>query len=63
MKIVLNADKEKVAKIREALKANGGYCPCMPLKNENTKCMCKNFLEEVEEGLCHCGLYCKIKEN
>lgn len=46
--------------IAEAVKANEGYCPCMRIKNEDTKCMCKAFREQ-EEGICHCGLYKKTK--
>lgn len=46
--------------IAAAVKANGGYCPCMRSKTPDTKCMCKAFREQ-EEGVCHCGLYKKIK--
>ena len=59
-KIVLSEDKEIVAKIRERLKANEGYCPCRISKTPDTKCMCKEFREQ-EEGTCHCGMYVKIK--
>ncbi len=61
MKITVNTNKELVEKIREKLRENGGYCPCRIKKTEDTKCMCKEFLEQ-EEGVCHCGLYVKIKE-
>lgn len=47
--------------IRKQLKENGGYCPCSLLQNEDTKCMCREFREQIE-GECHCGLYVKIKE-
>lgn len=60
MNIKVNSDKELVTRIREKLKENGGYCPCRLVKNEDTKCICKEFLEQ-EEGMCHCGLYIKIK--
>lgn len=60
MKIILNPNKELVNEIRVQLKENGGYCPCNILKNEDTKCMCKEF-REMNEGECHCGLYIKIK--
>lgn len=60
MKITTNKDKNIVEDIRKRLKENGGYCPCRLLKNEDTKCMCKEFLEQ-EEGECHCGLYVKVK--
>lgn len=58
MIIKVNPDKEYAAKIREALKENGGYCPCSLIKNEDTKCMCKEF-REMKSGMCHCGLYIK----
>jgi ferredoxin-thioredoxin reductase catalytic subunit len=61
MKITTNPDKELVKTIREKLKANDGYCPCRLVKNEDTKCICKEFLEQ-EEGECHCGLYIKTKD-
>lgn len=59
--IRVSEDKELVKTIREKLKENGGFCPCRLVKNEDTKCMCKEFREQ-EEGECHCGLYVKIKE-
>lgn len=59
--IKVNEDKELVKTIREKLKENSGFCPCRLVKNEDTKCMCKEFREQ-EEGECHCGLYVKIKE-
>ena len=62
MKIKVNADKEHVATIRKALKDNNGYCPCSLIKNEDTKCMCKEFREQDIPGFCHCGLYEKIEE-
>jgi hypothetical protein len=42
------------------LKANNGYCPCKTIKNEDTKCICKEFMEQGL-GECHCGLYKKIE--
>lgn len=62
MKITLNPDKDHVNKIREKLKANDGYCPCVLIKDATTKCMCKDFIEDTEEGPCHCGLYIKTKD-
>ena len=59
MKITTNPDKELVKTIREKLKANDGYCPCVLIKSDETKCMCKDFLEQTEEGYCHCQLYYK----
>lgn len=60
MKIELNPDKEYVKEVKAMLKANSGYCPCVLVKNEDTKCMCKEF-REMDEGMCHCGLYIKHK--
>lgn len=60
--IKVNKNKKLVAEIRQRIKDNNSYCPCRLLKNEDTKCMCKEFREQ-EEGECHCGLYVKIKED
>lgn len=60
MTIKVNSDRDLVADIRKRLKENGGYCPCRLTKNEDTKCPCKEFMEQ-EEGECHCGLYIKTK--
>ena len=60
MGIKLNPDAEKVAAVRKALKENDGYCPCAVVKNEDTKCICKDFREQIAQGFtgkCHCGLY------
>lgn len=47
----------------KAVKNNGGYCPCMLEKNEDTKCPCKKFREQNEPGECHCGRYVKVKDS
>ena len=57
--IRVSDDKELVEEIRKKLKENNGYCPCKLLRNEDTKCMCKEF-REINEGTCHCGLYKKV---
>ncbi len=60
MKVKQNPDKEYVKSIREQLKANNGYCPCVLEKTPESKCMCKEFREMIdrgEAGTCHCGLY------
>lgn len=61
MKIVLNPDEEFVTEMRQALKDNDGYCPCVMEKTPDSKCMCKAFLE-MKEGACHCGLYTKVAD-
>ena len=60
MRIVKSNDKELVEELTKKLKENGGYCPCNLLKNQDTKCMCKEFREQ-EKGPCHCGLYIKVE--
>lgn len=61
MKIRVNPDpamRDVVEVVRLKLQENGGYCPCRTEKNEDTKCMCKEFRQQ-ESGVCHCGLYVK----
>lgn len=58
MKIRSNPNKELVKEIREKLKENDGYCPCKIVKTKDTKCICKEFIEQGL-GPCHCGLYIK----
>ncbi len=66
MPIKLNPDKEMVAFIKDGLKKSGGYCPCVRTQSEDTKCMCREFREQIAdpdfEGFCHCMLYYKTKE-
>ena len=65
MKIKLNPDEEFVREMKRQLKDNSGYCPCALIKNQDTKCMCKQFREQIAdpdfEGYCHCMLYYKEK--
>ena len=37
------------------------YCPCSLVRDDDTVCMCKEF-REMEEGICHCQLYIKTKD-
>ena len=62
MKIILNPDESQVQQIRELLKKNDGYCPCVVTKNDATRCMCQEFKEQELPGECHCGLYIKVEE-
>lgn len=59
MKIRVNEDKKLVEEIRAKLKDNQGYCPCKLVKTPDTKCICKEFLNQEYIGPCHCGLYYK----
>ena len=61
MKVRTVDDAAYVAEMRKALKENDGYCPCSLVKNEDTKCMCREF-REAGVGECHCGLYVKTEE-
>lgn len=38
------------------LKDNNGYCPCMIIKHDTTKCCCQKFLKTDE---CICGIFSK----
>ena len=65
MKVKVVDDKARVEEIRKALEDNDGYCPCRLIKNVDTKCMCREFREQMEAGLlgeCHCGLYEVVDE-
>ena len=61
MRIRVTKDEELKAEIRKALEENGGHCPCRTERTPETKCICKEFLEQ-ESGVCHCGLYVKEKD-
>ena len=66
MKIRYNPNEEIVRVVKEGLKQTGGYCPCVRERSEDTKCMCKEFREQIRnpefEGFCHCMLYYKEKD-
>ena len=65
MKIRKTNNKDFCETVIQVIKANGGYCPCTLLKNEDTKCMCKDFRDKVKNGYrgeCHCGLYEAVDE-
>ena len=65
MKVILNPDEEIVRTVKEGLEKTGGYCPCRIDRTEDTKCVYKEFREQIEnpdfEGFCHCMLYYKQK--
>lgn len=66
MKIIKNPDQELVQEIEQRKKENDGYCPCSLEKTPDTKCMCKEFRDQIAdpnfEGYCHCLLYYKSKD-
>lgn len=66
MNIRLNPDEGLVKAMRSALQKNDGYCPCAVAKTDDTKCMCKDFRDQISKGVpgkCHCGLYEGVIEN
>jgi len=65
MRVRLNEDKALVDMIRKGLEESGGYCPCRRTRTEDTKCVCKEFKEQIKdpdfEVYCHGQLYYKEK--
>ena len=65
MKVRFNEDEEVVKTVKEGLARTGGYCPCRLSQSEDTKCICREFREQIKdpdfEGYCHCLLYYKEK--
>ena len=56
-----NPHEDTLKEIVEAVDANDGYCPCALEKNDDTKCMCKQFRDSEDVDFCHCGRFYKIK--
>ena len=62
MKIHVTDNNELKNLIRQGLKDNDGYCPCVinSRGKEKYKCMCEDFRINTLAGQpCHCGLYIK----
>ena len=62
MRLHVTEDKELAAVIRQGLKENDGYCPCVYQSKDKPeyKCICEEMRERVPVGqACHCGLYIK----
>lgn len=53
---IVEVDRE----IKLLVDINDGYCPCAVEHIKETECMCKDFREQKEPGLCHCGRYEKV---
>ena len=65
MTVRKTSDKDLEKEILKQLKERGGYCPCALEKNKDTRCMCKDFRDKIENGYigeCNCGLYVSIRE-
>lgn len=62
MKIHVTNNEELKNLIRQGLKDNDGYCPCIMNSKgkEKYKCICEDFRINTPVGQpCHCGLYIK----
>ena len=62
MRVHITENKELAATIRQELKENEGFCPCVYQSKGKPeyKCFCKDFRENVQVGnACYCGLYVK----
>ena len=67
MRMTVMMSKLKIIEIRPEIRANveasNGYCPCAIWQTPDTKCMCKEFREQIADenykGYCHCLLYYK----
>ena len=55
---IINPDKEYTQKIIEGIYKKDGHCPCRVYADETTLCPCDQF---INEGICKCNLYLKIK--
>ena len=48
-KVRLNENEEIVKMVKEGLAEKGGYCPCTLEISEDTKCMCKEFRDQIAD--------------
>ena len=62
LKIIKNPNKKIYDEVTKSVVENDGYCPCRVIKNQDTKCICKEFKDQTTAGECHCGRYVKIEE-
>lgn len=62
VKIIINPSEEDYKEITAAVTNNDGYCPCAIVKNEDTKCVCKEFRDSDNVDFCHCGRFYKVKD-
>lgn len=60
IKVKVNPDIEFVKEVRAKIRENNGHCACAVTFNKDNKCICKEFEDQVRNGIpgeCHCGLY------
>ena len=46
--VIVNPNIKERAKIANAVLENGGYCPCKVTKDQDTRCPCKDFRDQVK---------------
>lgn len=55
-----NPDNKKYKEVTIKVIQNDGFCPCLVQKTEETKCMCKEFRDQIDNGIsgfCRCGRF------
>jgi len=57
--MILNPNKKKAREVAMKVLENNKYCPCMIVKNQDTKCPCK---DKREKEICICELFIKEEE-
>lgn len=62
MKVIKNPEwsEQQVKEFEQKIKDNEWYCPCAIMKSKDTKCICKEFRDQIKAkipGLCHCQLH------
>lgn len=62
LKIIKNPDKAIYETVTKEVENNDFYCPCRLEHTPDTKCMCKEFRDQMTEGECHCGRFIKVLE-
>lgn len=65
MKVIRNRNEELAREAEDAVRRNGGYCPCALINNPDAKCMCKDFRVKVQNGYigeCNCGLFETVED-
>lgn len=61
LKIIPNPNTNKYVDVTVAVFNNGGFCPCLIEKSDDTKCPRKEFREQKTEGLCICERFKKVR--
>ena len=63
MKIIKNPNwtKKQHEAFTRKVNDNDGFCPCSLIKSDDTKCICKAFIESKITGECHCGRFIKTE--